>query len=65
METLTLQQELIDWIKSIDNKQTLLELSEIKRRSLFNFREEFNKGIPLEEAKIELLKRVRAYPWKK
>ena len=22
------------------------------------------KGIPLEEARIELLKRVRAYPWK-
>jgi hypothetical protein len=64
METLTLQQELIDWIKSIDNKQILLELSEIKRRSSFNFREEFNKGIPLEEAKIELIKRVRAYPWK-
>ena len=64
METLTLQQELIDWIKSIDNKQTLLELSEIKRRSLFNFREEFNKGIPLEEAKKRSIEKIRGY-WKK
>ena len=65
METLTLQQELIDWIHTISDKKTLLELSEIKRRATFNFDEEFEKGIPLEEARTELLRRVRAYPWKK
>lgn len=65
METITLQQELIDWINTIKDKKTLLELSEIKRRATFNFDEEFKKGIPLEEARSELLRRVRAYPWKK
>ena len=64
METITLQQELIDWINTIKDKKTLLELSEIKRRTTFNFDEEFKKGIPLEEARIRSIEKIRQY-WKK
>ena len=64
METITLQQELIDWINTIKDKKTLLELTEIKRRTTFNFDEEFKKGIPLEEARIRSIEKIRQY-WKK
>ena len=64
METITLQQELIDWIHTIEDKKTLLELTEIKRRTTFNFDEEFKKGIPLEEARVRSIEKIRQY-WKK
>ena len=63
--TITQKQELIDWISSLEDKETLLILQGIKYQATFNFDEEFKKGIPLEEFKTEMLKRVRNYPWKK
>ena len=63
--TITQKQELIDWISSLEDTETLLILQGIKYQTTFNFDEEFKKGIPLEEFKTEMLKRVRNYPWKK
>ncbi len=64
METLTLQQELIDWIHTIKDEKTLTELSELKRRAVFNFDDEFKKGISLAEAKQRSIEKITQY-WKK
>ena len=64
METTTSKQELIDWISTIEDKETLLILQGIKHQSTFNFDEEFKKGIPLEVFREQILQRVRNYPWK-
>ncbi len=65
METVINQkQELIDWISTIEDQDTLLILKGIKYQATFNFDEEFKKGIPLEEFREQMLKKVRNYPWK-
>ena len=63
--TLTTKQELIDWISTIENPETLMILKGIKHQATFNFEEEWKKGIPIEEFREEMLRRVRNYPWKK
>ncbi len=62
--TLTANQELIDWIAKLDDKEVLADLLETKRRATFNFDEAFKKGIPLEEARQRSLAKIREY-WKK
>ncbi|MEO0059167.1 MAG: hypothetical protein RLZZ312_814 [Bacteroidota bacterium] len=65
METTTTQtEEIVDWVKTLKDKETIADLLEMKRRATFNFEEAMKNGIPLEEAREQLLKRVRAYPWK-
>ena len=63
--TLTTKQELIDWISTIENPETLMILKGIKHQATFNFEEKWKKGIPIEEFREEMLRRVRNYPWKK
>ena len=65
MNTITAKQEIIDWISTLEDESILMTLEGIKRNATFNFEEEFKKGIPLEEFRAEMLKRVRNYPWKK
>lgn len=65
MNTTTAKQELIDWISTLEDESILMTLEGIKRNATFNFEEEFKKGIPLEEFRAEMLKRVRNYPLKK
>ena len=66
METLlTSKQELINWISTIEDPETLMILKGIKHEATFNFEEEWKKGISLEDFRTEMLRRVRNYPWKK
>ena len=66
METLlTSKQELIDWISTIEDPETLMILKGIKHEATFNFDEEWKKGTSLEDFRTEMLRRVRNYPWKK
>ena len=66
METIaTSKQELIDWISTIEDSETLMLLKGIKYEKTFNFEEEWKKGIPLEEFRTEMIRRVRNFPWKK
>ena len=62
--TITQKQELIDWISSLEDTETLLILQGIKYQATFNFNEEFKKGIPLEVAKQRSLEKIREM-WKK
>jgi len=65
MEKIAVKQEIIDWVSTLEDESTLLILEGVKRNATFNFDEEFKKGIPLEEFRNEMIKRVRNYPWKK
>jgi hypothetical protein len=65
MSTETSKKEIIDWISTLEDESVLLTLEGIKRNATFNFDEEVKKGIPLEEFRDEMIKRVRNYPWKK
>ena len=63
METLlTSKQELINWISTIEDPETLMILKGIKHEATFNFEEEWKKGISLEDFRTEMLRRVRNYP---
>ena len=65
METNTAKQELIDWISTLQDEQTLLLLKGIKYEATFSFEEELKNSMPLEQFRSEMLRRVRNYPWKK
>ena len=62
--TITTKQELIDWISTIENKETLMILQGVKHEATFNFAEEWNKGIPAEEARRRSIESIRKM-WKK
>ena len=65
METLLSQkQQLITWISTLEDQETITVLSNIKQQTTFNFDEEFKKGIPLEEARRKSLEKVREL-WKR
>ena len=65
METLlTSKQELINWISTIEDPETLMILKGIKHEATFNFEEELKKGISSEEFRRQMKERVRNYPWK-
>ena len=64
METNTAKQELIDWISTLQDEQTLLLLKSIKYEATFSFDEEFKKGIPFKDAKQKSLEKVSVL-WKK
>ena len=65
MDKSAVKEEIIDWISTLEDESTLMILEGVKRNATFNFDEEFKKGIPLEEFRDEMIKRVRNYPWKK
>lgn len=65
MEKSAVKKEIIDWISTLEDESTLMILEGVKRNATFNFEEEWKKGIPLEEFRDEMIKRVRSYPWKK
>jgi hypothetical protein len=65
MENSAVKQEIIDWVSKLEDESTLMILEGVKRNATFKFEEEWKKGIPLEEFRNEMLKRVRNYPWKK
>jgi hypothetical protein len=64
MSTETSKKEIIDWISTLEDESVLLTLEGIKRNATFNFDEEVKKGIPLEEAREQSLKKIREM-WKK
>ncbi len=49
---------------SVDYETSKIKFKGIDRAT-FNFDEEVKKGYTLEEAKAEMFKRIKAYPWKK
>ena len=65
MEIETTKQELIDWISTIENQETLMILQGIKHEATFNFDEAIKNSMSIEDFRTEMLKRVRNYPWKK
>ena len=62
--TLTSKQELIDWISTIEDPETLMILKGIKHEATFNFDEELKKSIPVAEARKRSLENIRKI-WKK
>ena len=65
MEKSAVKKEIIEWVSKLEDESTLMILEGLMRNATFNFEEEFKKGIPLEEFRNEMIKRVRNYPWKK
>ncbi len=64
-QTISQKQELIDWISSVEDVSIIENLTEMKRRTTFNFEEEFKKGITGEELKRRIRKHISELPWKK
>jgi LDH2 family malate/lactate/ureidoglycolate dehydrogenase len=62
METTTTQtEEIVDWVKTLKDKETIADLLEMKRRATFNFEEAMKNGIPLEEARRRSIEKIRSY----
>ena len=75
-----IKQELIEWVKNIDDLETLSELMKLKEMYALiplvaesqteylvkdDFDERFEKGIPHKEMKRRTLKYIESLPWKK
>ena len=67
METqaITQKQELIDWISTIEDVEVLKELINLKKKTTFNFDEEFKKGISADEFRERTTEYIKSLPWKK
>ena len=65
METLTKNQELVDWLSKVKDEDILNEIKNIKHKATFNFDEAFAKGITGEELKKRMKVRIAEYPFKK
>lgn len=65
METLTKNQELVDWLSKVKDEDILNEIKNIKHKATFNFDEAFAKGITGEELKKRTTAFLKTLPWKK
>ena len=64
-QTTTQKQELIDWISTIEDVEVLKELINLKKKTTFNFDEEFKKGISADEFRERTTGYIKSLPWKK
>ncbi len=60
-QTISQKQELIDWISSVEDVSIIEDLTEMKRRTTFNFEEEFKKGLTIDEAKKLSKEKIREW----
>lgn len=65
MEIATQKKEIIDWILSIEDQTILNEIEVIKKQTVFDFDEEFKKGISGEELKKRTSEFLKTLSWKK
>ncbi|MBA4744943.1 MAG: hypothetical protein ACX93O_00455 [Flagellimonas sp.] len=64
-KAITVKEELIAWIREIEDISVLQHLEAIKNRSEkpFDFDEEWEKGYTVEEARAESIRRIKSW-WK-
>jgi hypothetical protein len=65
MELATQKKEIIDWILAIEDQAVLNEIEVLKKQSTFNFDEEFEKGITVEEFRKRTTEFIKSLPWKR
>lgn len=69
METKTKKEELLQWLEKVEDAEVLYQIETIKNRekkkAAFDFDKEWENGYTVEEAKLEMRKRIKSYPWKK
>ena len=65
MQTLTQNQELIDWLLKVKDEDILVEIRNIKHKATFSFDEAFAKGMTGEELKKRTTAFLKTLPWKK
>lgn len=63
MEIVTQKQEIIDWILSVEDKEVLNEIETLKKRSSFNFDEEFKNGLTADEFRKGTTAFLKSLPW--
>jgi hypothetical protein len=66
MEIIEQKKELIEWISSLENKNILDNIYQLKKEttSNFNFDEELKKGLSVEKFREEMKMRVKKYSLK-
>jgi hypothetical protein len=64
MEIATQKKEIIDWILSIEDQAILNEIESLKPRKDFDFDEEFEKGLTVEEFRKRTTEFLKSLPWK-
>jgi hypothetical protein len=57
--------EIIKWINSLENPDTIEEINKIRLRKSFDFEKEWKKGISGEELKKRTKEYIKSLPWKK
>lgn len=64
-KAITVKEELIAWIREIEDISVLQHLEAIKNRSEkpFDFDKEWEKGYTVEEARAESIRRIKSW-WK-
>jgi hypothetical protein len=57
--------EIIKWINSLENPDTIEEINKIRLRKSFDFEKEWERGISGEELKKRTKEYIKSLPWKK
>ncbi|MEX0997707.1 MAG: hypothetical protein WDZ45_11715 [Flavobacteriaceae bacterium] len=61
------KKEIIKWINSLENPVVIEQIISIKKRDTesFDFDKEWEKGIPIKEARKKSSDFIKSLPWKK
>jgi hypothetical protein len=59
------KENLMDWLKTIDDEHILLKIEAIKKQNAFDFDKSFNEGLTGDEFRAEMKKRIYTYDTRK
>ena len=65
MNIATQKENLIKWILTIEDSQILNKLESVKSEVTFDFEKEWERSIPIEEARKKSKDFIKSLPWKK
>ena len=61
METVAIKEQLVNWLKTVEDKEVLLKIHAVKAHTEFDLDKAFNEGLTIEEFRAEMKKRIRAF----
>lgn len=61
MEQLEKKKELIEWLRALENDVILDKIDELKKKATYDFKNNYENGLKLEEFRTEIKKRIKNY----
>ena len=61
MTRLAKKKDLVDWLMALENDMILDKISELKTKATYDFENNYQNGLKLEEFRSEIKKRIKNY----